>query len=67
MPPSLLHLPTGCAFAERCAQRFDRCAEQPELLDRVGSGHLDACHLSTREKQDIRDATIHPELVEERQ
>jgi oligopeptide/dipeptide ABC transporter ATP-binding protein len=67
LPPSLLHLPTGCAFAERCAHRFARCAEQPELLDRSGGdGHLDACHLTRQEKQDIRDATIHPELVEER-
>jgi peptide/nickel transport system ATP-binding protein len=66
LPPSLLHLPPGCAFAERCAHRFERCVEQPALLDRGGDGHLDACHLTRQEKQDVRDATIHPELVEER-
>jgi peptide/nickel transport system ATP-binding protein len=66
LPPSLLRLPPGCAFADRCAHRFERCAEQPLLLDRTGDGHLDACHLARREKQDVRDATIHPELVEER-
>jgi peptide/nickel transport system ATP-binding protein len=66
LPPSLLQLPAGCAFADRCAHRFERCSERPELLDRAGDGHLDACHLSTREKRDIRGATIHPELVEER-
>jgi oligopeptide/dipeptide ABC transporter ATP-binding protein len=50
-PPSLTRLPTGCAFAERCAYRFDKCAEVPPLHDRVGNGHLDACHLSAEEKQ----------------
>ncbi len=66
LPPSLLRLPPGCAFADRCAHRFERCSEQPALLDRIGDGHLDACHLTRQEKQDVRNATIHPELVEER-
>jgi peptide/nickel transport system ATP-binding protein len=66
LPPSLMHLPAGCAFAERCAYRFAKCDEErPELLDR-GSGHLDACHLSTQQKQDIRTPAVHPELVEEK-
>jgi peptide/nickel transport system ATP-binding protein len=66
LPPSLLRLPPGCAFADRCPHRFGRCDQQPELLDRGGDGHLDACFLSRQEKHDVRDATIHPELVEER-
>jgi len=66
LPPSLMRLPEGCAFGDRCAHRFDRCAELPQLLDRVGNGHLDACHLSRQDKQDLRDRTVHPELVEER-
>ncbi len=65
LPPSLLRLPPGCAFSERCAHRFDRCAEKPELLDRLGNGHLDACHLDPDQKKDRRELTIHPELVEE--
>jgi oligopeptide transport system ATP-binding protein len=33
LPPSLEHLPKGCAFHPRCAFRFDRCfAERPPLL-----------------------------------
>jgi oligopeptide transport system ATP-binding protein len=33
LPPSLEHLPTGCAFHPRCAFRFERCfAERPPLL-----------------------------------
>jgi oligopeptide transport system ATP-binding protein len=32
LPPSLEHLPVGCAFHPRCAFRFDRClAERPQL------------------------------------
>lgn len=31
-PPSLLALPTGCRFADRCPYRFDRCEENPPLL-----------------------------------
>jgi oligopeptide/dipeptide ABC transporter ATP-binding protein len=64
-PPSLLALPAGCAFGDRCQHRFDRCSERPELLDRRGNGHLDACHLTVQQKHDRRDQTIHPELVEE--
>jgi peptide/nickel transport system ATP-binding protein/oligopeptide transport system ATP-binding protein len=66
LPPSLIRLPAGCAFGERCAHRFDRCSELPLLLDRTGTGRLDACHLSPQQKQDLRNRTIHPELVEER-
>jgi len=33
LPPSLEHLPKGCAFHPRCAFRFDRCFEErPPLL-----------------------------------
>jgi len=65
-PPSLIHLPEGCAFGPRCAQRFAKCSEVPELRDRLGTtGHLDACHLEPAAKAARRDATIHPELAEE--
>ena len=66
LPPSLMQLPPGCAFGERCGHRFERCGEVPLLLERAGTGHLDACHLSPQQKKDVRDRTIHPELVEER-
>lgn len=65
LPPSLLRLPVGCAFGTRCSHRFDRCEETPQLLDKLGTGHLDACHLSHQQKLELRDRTIHPELVEE--
>ena len=65
LPPSLLRLPPGCAFGDRCAHRFDRCDERPALLDKAGDGHLDACHLDIEKKKSLRETTIHPELIEE--
>jgi oligopeptide transport system ATP-binding protein len=42
-PPSLEHLPQGCAFHPRCAFRFERCfSERPPLLG-AGGGRLKAC------------------------
>jgi oligopeptide/dipeptide ABC transporter ATP-binding protein len=31
-PPSLINPPTGCRFAARCPARFERCSEEPPLL-----------------------------------
>jgi len=66
MPPSLISLPGGCSFGPRCPHRWERCAELPELIDKVGGGHLDACHLAPEQKRDRRERAIHPELSEER-
>ncbi len=44
LPPSLEHLPAGCAFHPRCRFRFEPCfTERPALLS-VGDGHARACH-----------------------
>jgi peptide/nickel transport system ATP-binding protein len=51
IPPSLIDLPAGCAFQPRCSYRFAKCSERPELLDRLGDGHRDACHLDSAEKR----------------
>ncbi|MEM7131379.1 MAG: ABC transporter ATP-binding protein [Chloroflexota bacterium] len=32
-PPSLLALPSGCRFAERCSQRFDPCSQTPPVIN----------------------------------
>ena len=43
--PSLLDLPTGCAFQDRCGRVFDRCrAEEPPLFE-LGGGHQARCWL----------------------
>ncbi|MBN2658445.1 MAG: ABC transporter ATP-binding protein [Spirochaetales bacterium] len=47
--PSLIDLPTGCPFNNRCSQVFDRCkSEDPELLD-LGNNHTVRCHLYSQE------------------
>jgi len=62
-PPSLLRLSPGCAFGDRCAHRFDLCDERPPLLARIDGDHLDACHLEPKQKKELRETTIHPELI----
>jgi len=49
-PPSLITLPSGCAFHPRCAYVMDRClTEQPELVAVGEAGvHRSACFLPTR-------------------
>ena len=64
-PPSLLRLSPGCAFGDRCAHRFEMCDERPLLLNRIDGDHLDACHLEPKQKKELRETTIHPELVGE--
>jgi oligopeptide/dipeptide ABC transporter ATP-binding protein len=64
LPPSLINLPAGCAFGDRCPQRFDRCDTRPELANRAAFDHSDACHLDPARKRARRDLTIHPELIE---
>lgn len=35
-PPSLIDLPKGCRFAARCPFRFEKCDEEPPMLDKNG-------------------------------
>jgi oligopeptide/dipeptide ABC transporter ATP-binding protein len=46
-PPSLINLPSGCAFHPRCAYVMDRClTEQPDLIAVGATGqHRSACWL----------------------
>jgi len=41
--PSLLQLPPGCSFQERCLQGSDPCREQEPPLLEAGPGHLVRC------------------------
>ncbi|MAE71276.1 MAG: peptide ABC transporter ATP-binding protein [Gemmatimonadetes bacterium] len=42
--PSILNMPPGCKFAERCRERIDRCdIEEPSLIE-VRPGRLCRCH-----------------------
>jgi peptide/nickel transport system ATP-binding protein len=59
MPPSLINVPEGCKFRPRCPHAFDRCTEEPELLNRVEEhDHLDRCWLSVPDKRRLREETI---------
>ena len=63
-PPSLLRLPAGCRFWPRCAHRLKLCeTADPALEPRVGTAHLDACHLPGEQKRRNREAVLHPERV----
>jgi peptide/nickel transport system ATP-binding protein len=35
-PPSLIDLPRGCRFADRCPARFERCVEEPPTIEKDG-------------------------------
>ncbi len=43
LPPSLEHLPVGCAFNPRCAFRFDRCISERPGLSPIEGGREKAC------------------------
>ena len=64
-PPSLINVPSGCAFHPRCAYA-DRTGglsetERPELAD-TGRDHFVACHMPTAERQQIWRDEIKPKL-----
>lgn len=35
-PPSLIDPPKGCRFADRCPARFEKCAEEPPVVEQDG-------------------------------
>jgi oligopeptide/dipeptide ABC transporter ATP-binding protein len=35
-PPSLLKPPTGCRFAARCSKRFEKCDQDPPVIEQQG-------------------------------
>jgi peptide/nickel transport system ATP-binding protein len=65
-PPSLINLPTGCAFHPRCDYRDsapgESCtAEVPELLQ-IGGGHQARCHIGHDRRQQLFTEQIKPNL-----
>ena len=60
-PPSLIQLPQGCPFRPRCPYAFDKCMEEPPLIDIGRSGdHQSACWLPTdmRKRDKVRKDTL---------
>ena len=53
LPPSLINVPSGCAFHPRCPYVMDVCrVKVPDLLSANGK-HASACHLPLSEKERI--------------
>lgn len=44
--PSLLELPPGCVFHDRCQFATDKCSKDVPSLDQIAPGHFAACHYS---------------------
>lgn len=45
-PPSLIDVPSGCAFHPRCPYAQDRCVKESPELREITAGHLAACHFA---------------------
>ncbi|MGC5344410.1 ABC transporter ATP-binding protein [Streptomyces sp. DT24] len=65
-PPSLINIPSGCAFNPRCPyadvpkDNITR-TERPELHE-TGAGHFSACHMTQEERTRIWTEEIAPKL-----
>jgi peptide/nickel transport system ATP-binding protein len=53
LPPSLIHLPSGCPFHPRCPYVMDVCLKVGPKLEKSEPGHLVACHLQVEERRRI--------------
>ncbi|WP_374103668.1 ABC transporter ATP-binding protein [Streptomyces sp. ISL-86] len=66
-PPSLINIPSGCAFNPRCPYadvpkgNVTRTV-RPELTEEDGSRHWSACHMSQEERTRIWTEEIAPKL-----
>ena len=64
-PPSLINVPSGCAFHPRCTFANETGGlsqtERPDLVD-TGKAHFVACHLPSSRRQEIWREEIQPKL-----
>ena len=64
-PPSLINVPSGCAFHPRCPyadKTGGRSQKEVPELRVIGLGHQVACHLSAQQRQRVWDEEISPNL-----
>ena len=65
-PPSLINVPSGCAFHPRCPYadipKGDVTRTVRPELTQVGTGHFSACHLSPEDRTRIWTEEIAPKL-----
>jgi peptide/nickel transport system ATP-binding protein len=64
-PPSLINVPSGCAFHPRCSYGHLNGGasetQRPELVE-ISPRHYLACHLSNHDRQRIWEDEIRPKL-----
>ena len=64
-PPSLINVPSGCAFHPRCAycaRNGDRSTTEVPLMLQTAPGHDVACHLPAEERRQIWVDEVQPRL-----
>lgn len=65
-PPSLINVPSGCAFHPRCGFRDevpgDDCVTVVPGLDDAGNEHLVRCHIASERRKELFETTIKPRL-----
>jgi len=59
-PPSLIDVPSGCAFHPRCPYAKERCTTEVPELREIEPGHLAACHFAGEDDL-VRGATTSTE------
>jgi len=55
---ALSETPEGCAFADRCPHRFERCSQWPPLMAHGDASHLDACFLPMDARPALRAGDV---------
>ncbi|MDQ2781097.1 ABC transporter ATP-binding protein [Lapillicoccus sp.] len=65
-PPSLINVPSGCAFHPRCAFRAevpgDACKTVVPGLEEARPGHLARCHIPTERRAELFETVVKPRL-----
>lgn len=56
-PPSLINLPKGCRFADRCPSRFERCSVEPPFIE-IASERFVKCWLYIDAFADLSDGKL---------
>jgi peptide/nickel transport system ATP-binding protein len=57
-PPDMIHPPTGCPFAPRCAYSEDRCRTEDPASIEISPGHWSACHFALDIQAGRRSPTV---------